>query len=268
MANELLTTEPLVLPPVVSEAEWRRAHDALLAKEKAATRARDALAAERRRQPMVRIEKSYIFESTKGKVSLLDLFEGRRQLIVYHFMFGPGARGWPDAGCPGCSMFVDQIGHLAHLHASRSFARPRVDRAAGEDRGLSKAHGLEHVLGVVGGEQLQPRLRHDDGPRREARTERVPARWRRARLSHLLHDRARRRGVGQRLDLPRPRLRSAARKHGTDSPEGWPQTTPYAWWRRHDEYAPPVADGGADCLMRKAQSRGHQSWSGSPNGIR
>src|SRR5271154_767879 len=117
MADERLTTQPLVLPPVVSEAQWRRAHDALMAKEKAATRARDALAAERRRQPMVRIEKTYIFDSAKGNVSLLDLFQGRRQLIVYHFMFGPGAHGWPDAGCPGCSMFVDQIGHLAHLNA-------------------------------------------------------------------------------------------------------------------------------------------------------
>ena len=117
MADELLTTEPLVLPPVVSAAEWRRAHDALMAKEKAATRARDALAAERRRQPMVRIEKTYVFESAKGNVSLVDLFQGRRQLIVYHFMFGPGAHGWPDSGCPGCSMFVDQVGHLAHLNA-------------------------------------------------------------------------------------------------------------------------------------------------------
>ena len=70
------------------EAEWRRAHDALLAKEKAATRARDALAAERRRQPMVRIEKAYIFESAKGDVSLLDLFEGRRQLIERRLLLG------------------------------------------------------------------------------------------------------------------------------------------------------------------------------------
>src|SRR5438093_8297189 len=95
------------LPPVVSPAEWQAAHEALLAKEKAATRARDALAAERRRQPMVRIEKSYVFEGPSGKARLLDLFEGRQQLILYHFMFGPGAHGWPKAGCPGCTMFVD-----------------------------------------------------------------------------------------------------------------------------------------------------------------
>src|SRR6266511_613312 len=107
------------LPPVVSKEEWQAARDKLLVKEKAATHARDALAAERRRLPMVRIDKEYVFEGPNGKASLLDLFEGRRQLILYHFMFGPNQ----DAGCDGCSMFVDQIGHLAHLHArDTSFA--------------------------------------------------------------------------------------------------------------------------------------------------
>ena len=85
--------------------------------------ARDALAAERRRLPTVRIEKDYVFEGPDGKASLRALFDGRRQLIVYHFMFAPGVEGWPEAGCPGCSLFVDQIGHLAHLHArDTSFA--------------------------------------------------------------------------------------------------------------------------------------------------
>jgi predicted dithiol-disulfide oxidoreductase (DUF899 family) len=105
------------LPRVVSPGDWQSAHEALLAREKVATRARDALAAERRRQPMVKIDKSYAFEGPNGKASLLDLFDGRRQLILYHFMFGPGAHGWPEAGCDGCSMFVDQVGHLAHLRA-------------------------------------------------------------------------------------------------------------------------------------------------------
>src|SRR5213595_1542016 len=107
------------LPPVVSPTDWQVARDALLVKEKDATRARDALAAERRRLPMVRIEKDYAFDGTDGKARLLDFFEGRRQLLVYHFMFGPNQ----DAGCDGCSMFVDQIGHLAHLHVrDTSFA--------------------------------------------------------------------------------------------------------------------------------------------------
>src|SRR5437588_8704500 len=104
-------------PTVVDHAEWQKARDALLVKEKAATRARDALAAERRRLPMVKIDKKYAFTGPKGKLSLLDLFEGRRQLLLYYFMFAPPVPGWPDAGCVGCSMVTDQFGHPAHLHA-------------------------------------------------------------------------------------------------------------------------------------------------------
>src|SRR3989441_8296565 len=97
------------LPPVVSPDEWEAAREQLLAKEKEATRARDALAAERRGLPRVRIEKEYAFEGPDGKASLLDLFDGRRQLILYHFMFGPNQ----DAGCDGCSMVADGIVDLA-----------------------------------------------------------------------------------------------------------------------------------------------------------
>src|SRR5437764_2681611 len=103
-------------PRIVDLSEWQKARDALLVKEKAATRARDALAAERRRLPMVKIDKPYVFTGPKGKLSLLDLFEGRRQLLLYHFMFAPPVPGWPDAGCVGCSMVTDQFDHLAHLH--------------------------------------------------------------------------------------------------------------------------------------------------------
>ena len=107
------------LPDVVSEAEWEAARGRLLVKEKEATRALDGLAAERRRLPMVRIDKAYAFDGPGGKVGLIDLFQGRRQLILYHFMFGPTRQ----AGCPGCSMLVDQVGHLAHLNArDTSFA--------------------------------------------------------------------------------------------------------------------------------------------------
>ena len=116
------------LPNVASQAEWLASAKKLLVKEKQLTRERDQLAAERRRLPMVKIDKPYAFEGPAGKVSLLDLFEGRRQLILYHFMFAPGVQGWPTAGCPGCSMFVDQIGHLAHLHA-RDVSFALVSRA-------------------------------------------------------------------------------------------------------------------------------------------
>jgi predicted dithiol-disulfide oxidoreductase (DUF899 family) len=111
------------LPPIVSQAEWESASKKILAREKQLTREHDRLAAERRRMPMVQITKRYIFDGQKGKASLADLFEGRPQLILYHFMFGPGASGWPTAGCDGCSMVADQIPHLAHLHArNTSFA--------------------------------------------------------------------------------------------------------------------------------------------------
>ena len=115
-------------PSIVSREEWQRARDQLLMKEKAATRARDALAAERRRLPMFRIEKNYMLEGPEGKVSLPDLFVGRRQLIIYHFMFAPDVDGWPSAGCPGCSMVIDHIGPLAHLHA-RNTSLVLVSRA-------------------------------------------------------------------------------------------------------------------------------------------
>jgi uncharacterized protein (TIGR02246 family) len=103
-------------PGIVSRGEWLGARKTLLAKEKEFTRQRDALNAERRRLPMVRVDKDYVFEGRGGPVRLLDLFEGRQQLIVYHFMFDPG---W-EAGCPSCSFLTDNIGHLAHLHARKT----------------------------------------------------------------------------------------------------------------------------------------------------
>src|SRR5207244_11409402 len=84
-STRMIERNPMNLPPVVSPTEWQSARDALLAKEKDASRARDALAAERRRLPMVRLEKDYTFDGPEGKATLLDLFEGRRQLLLYHF---------------------------------------------------------------------------------------------------------------------------------------------------------------------------------------
>ncbi len=104
-------------PPVVSQKEWEAARQKLLVTEKELTRARDALAAERRRMPWIAVEKNYQFEGPNGKVSLVDLFEGRRQLIVYRAFFEPGVFGWPEHACRGCSLGADQVPHLAHLHA-------------------------------------------------------------------------------------------------------------------------------------------------------
>ena len=118
-------TDAVALPRIVSDAEWRAAREALVAKEKAATRARDALAAERRRLPMVRIEKDYVFDGERGKARLIDLFEGRRQLILYHFMFAPDVPGWPHAGCDGCSWVCGQH------RQSQSSARARYVSGSG-----------------------------------------------------------------------------------------------------------------------------------------
>ena len=104
-------------PPIVSAQEWEAAREQLLIKEKALTRSRDALAAERRRMPWLAVEKNYAFNGPEGKVNLLDLFEGRRQLIVYRAFYEPGVFGWPEHACRGCSMVADQVAHLAHLNA-------------------------------------------------------------------------------------------------------------------------------------------------------
>src|SRR6266404_7731329 len=102
--------------PVVSPQERQVARQQLLVKEKALTGSRDALAAERRRMPWMAVEKAYEFEGPNGKVSLLDLFEGRRQLIVYRAFFEPGVFGWPEHACRGCSMGADQVTNLAHVN--------------------------------------------------------------------------------------------------------------------------------------------------------
>jgi len=226
------------LPPVVSEEEWQAAREALLVKEKQATRARDALATERRRRPIVRIEEDYVFDGPEGKATLLDLFDGRRQLLFYHFMFGPNQ----DAGCDGCSMFVDQIGHLAHLHArDTSFAL--VSRAPiAKIEAYTKRMGwtipwfssFESEFNVdfgVGPETPQPDV-YQDGETfglsvflREGgsvfRTYFTTARGVEALGS-----------VWTFLDL----TPLGRQETWEDSPAAYPQTKPYEWWRRHDEY--------------------------------
>jgi predicted dithiol-disulfide oxidoreductase (DUF899 family) len=228
----------LNLPPVVSAAEWQAAHETLLAKEKEATRARDALAAERRRLPMVRIEKDYVFEGPAGEASVIDLFEGRRRLIVYHFMFGPNQ----DEGCDGCSMVVDQIGHLAHLHArDTSFAL--VSRAP-----LAKIEPYKQRMGwsVPWYSSFASDFNVDFGLSPETPQADEYQDGETFGLSVFLRDGddvfrtyfTNRRGVEALgsvwtfLDL----TPLGRQETWEDSPEGWPQTKPYEWWRRHDEY--------------------------------
>jgi predicted dithiol-disulfide oxidoreductase (DUF899 family) len=225
-------------PPVVSETEWKAAREALLAEEKEATRARDALAAKRRRLPMVRIEKDYVFAGRDGTASLLELFEGRRQLLLYHFMFGPNQ----NAGCDGCSMFVDQIGHPAHLHArDTSFAlvsrapitkiEPYRQRMGWTIPWYSSFASDFNVDFGVGPETPQPDV-YQDGETFG--------------LSVFLRDDedvfrtyfTTSRGVEALgsvwtfLDL----TPLGRQEEWEDSPPGYPQGKPYEWWRRHDEY--------------------------------
>ena len=142
-------------PPIVSPQQWEAAREQLLVKEKELTRARDALAAERRRMPWMAVEKKYEFDGPKGKASLLDLFEGRRQLIVYRAFFEPGVFGWPEHACRGCSFGADQVAHLAHLNARGHHACLRLAGAAGGHRAPEGTNGLEDAL-VHDRRQLRP----------------------------------------------------------------------------------------------------------------
>ena len=115
-------------PPIVPLSEWEAARQKLLVKEKELTRARDALASERRRMPWLAVDKDYEFDGPNGKASLLDLFDGRRQLIVYRAFFEPGVHGWPEHACIGCSMVADQVAHVAH-ERPRHHSRLRLARS-------------------------------------------------------------------------------------------------------------------------------------------
>ena len=112
-----MATSMIEKPKIVSQDEWLEARTNLLAREKQLTRERDALAAERRRMPWMAVEKQYEFDGPNGKVSLLDLFEGRRQLIVYRAFFEPGVFGWPDRPAAAVPSEPTQVSHLAHLNA-------------------------------------------------------------------------------------------------------------------------------------------------------
>jgi predicted dithiol-disulfide oxidoreductase (DUF899 family) len=225
-----MTSAILPRPKIVSRDEWLAAREELLAREKAATRARDALNAERRRLPMVRIEKDYVFEGPNGKASLLDLFEGRRQLIIYHFMFDPD---WAE-GCEGCSFFVDNIGHLAHMHArdtslvlvSRAplaMITPFKQRMGWTVPWLSSfGSDFNYDFGVTtdDGETFGLSVFFRDGDQ-IFHTYFTDGRG----VEHLG-------SVWTFLDL----TPYGRQEDWESSPDGWPQTPPYTWWRHHDRY--------------------------------
>ena len=216
-------------PPIVSPQEWLAAREELLVKEKELTRARDALAAERRRMPRMAVEKDYRFEGPDGPVSFSDLFEGRTQLVVYRFFYEPGVKGFPEHGCPGCSFLADQVAHLAHLNA-RDTTLAFVSRAPQEDIARWKERmgwdmpwytitdDFDADFGVDEWHGTNAFIREGDGI---FRTYFIDSRGDEAMGSTWAY-----------LDM----TALGRQEQWEDSPEGYPQTPPYGWWHLHDEY--------------------------------
>ena len=225
-------------PKIVSQQEWNTERERLLVKEKEHMRAGDALAAERRRMPWMAVEKEYRFEGPSGEVSLLDLFEGRRQLIVYRAYYGPevttyaGGGTYPERACVGCSMVADNVANnLAHLH-ERDTTLAYVSRAPqAELQDLQQRMGWEHIPWYTITDDFD--TDHDvrewhghnafirDGDR-IFRTYLINGRGDEALGSNWSY-----------MDM------TALGRQETweDSPEGYPQTPPYEWWSYHDAYA-------------------------------
>jgi predicted dithiol-disulfide oxidoreductase (DUF899 family) len=153
---------------IASREDWQAAREELLRREKEHTRVGDELARQRRELPWVRVEKEYRFDTDDGTRTLAELFDGRSQLLVYHFMFGPSY----EAGCPACTSMADTInGVLPHLHA-RDVTMLLVSSGPLENlQAYKRRLGLEHSLGLDGRQRLQLRLRRLVHPRAGARAD-------------------------------------------------------------------------------------------------
>lgn len=219
------------LPKIVSEKEFRAAAEKFREKEKKNTRERDKLNAQRRRLPMMLMEENYIFDTAEGPKTLLDLFEGRRQLIVYHFMYHPKN----DTFCSGCSFVADHIPHLAHVHArdtSLTFVshaplksiRRHKKRLGWDTPWVSSwKNNFNEDLGINGDREHVLSVFIRDG-KKIYRT-------------YFTNQR----GV-EYLGTPFALLDVTPwgrQETWEDSPKGWPQSEPYVWWRFHDEYKNP-----------------------------
>ena len=223
-------------PAIVSPQEWAQAREQMLVKEKAFTRTRDALAAERRRMPWMAVEKDYRFEGPDGVVTFEELFAGRRQLVVYRAFYGSDittyAEGgaYPERACVGCSMVADQVAHPAHLNA-RDTTLVYVSRAPQEEiRDLQVRMGWEHIpwytltddfdkdFGVDQWHGHNAFLRHDG---RIYRTYFIDGRGDEAMGSTWSY-----------LDM----TALGRQEPWEDSPDGYPQTPAYEWWNYHDAY--------------------------------
>jgi predicted dithiol-disulfide oxidoreductase (DUF899 family) len=215
------------LPEIVSEEEWSEAQKAVFAKEKELTHAHDALAAERRRLPMIEIDASYEFDGPDGRVTLADLFEGRRQLVLYHFWHPP--EGDP---CGGCSMFTDQVPELAHLNARDTTLALVSTAPQPQIEAFKERMGWQTPWYTVVGDEFQKARGTSDYFKLDVYIrdgDRV-----------FLTYETRSRGVETLgtvwtlLDLT-PLGRQEAWE---DTPEGRPQDPTYSWWKYHDSYAP------------------------------
>lgn len=221
-------------PPVVSARAWEAARLQLLVKEKANTRARDALAAERRRMPWTAVEKDYVFDGPAGKVSLPELFEGRRQLIVYRAFFEPGVFGWPDHACRGCSMVADQVAHVAHLNA-RDTTLVFVSRAPQADIARLKARMGWNIPWFT----ITDSFDADFGVDEWHGTNVFFRDGNRVFRTYFLKSRGDEQmgGTWNYLDI----TPLGRQELWEDSPAGYPQTETYKWWNWHDSYVDNAA---------------------------
>ncbi len=222
-------------PPVVQAKEWEAAREQLLLQEKALTHARDALAAERRRMPWVEVEKEYVFEGPNGRVSLLDLFAGRRQLIVYRAFFEPGVHGWPEHACIGCSLGADQVSHLSHLNA-RDTTLVYASRASQADIARLKARmGWERIPWYT----ITDSFDADHGVDQWHGHNAFIRDGDRVFRTYFINNRGDEAmgTVWSYLDL----TALGRQEEWEDSPEGYPKSRPYKWWNWHDSYVPDTA---------------------------
>jgi predicted dithiol-disulfide oxidoreductase (DUF899 family) len=229
------TDKLMQTPPAVSQADWEAAHQQLLVKEKAHARARDALAAERRRMPWMAVEKSYSFDGPDGKLSLVDLFQGRRQLIVYRAFYEPGVFGWPEHACRGCSMVADQVAHPAHLNA-RDTTLVFASRAPQRDiADLQKRMGWQHIPWFT----LTDDFDTDFGVNEWHGTNVFFRDEDRVYRTYFINNRGDEQmgGTWNYLDI----TPLGRQELWEDSPQGYPQTPTYKWWNWHDSYV----DGAA-----------------------
>jgi predicted dithiol-disulfide oxidoreductase (DUF899 family) len=223
-------------PPIVSAQEWDVARQEMLVKEKEHGKARDALAAQRRRMPWTPVEKKYEFEGPEGKVGLLDLFAGRRQLIVYRAFLDPGVHGWPEHGCVGCSLMADHIGNLAHLNA-RDTTLVYVSRAPQAELQRIKSRmgwnhpwytltdGFDVDFGVDEWHGTNAFIRDGD----------------RVYRTYFINDRGDEAFVNTWNFLDMTAL--GRQETWEDSPEGYPKSPPYEWWCWHDAYGNRGSEG-------------------------